>query len=181
MDMPDYGREIAAQLGDLMCLVMTKFDDAVRQRLWRRFRQIALDLSAAYDRGTRWGADGGHGNGRLLPVLTVLPLAASEHRNFSEAAQTFYDTDLNRYEWSIRPNKEDPSWTAAYRQCCTFCAMSNHMLAILYWPALRKRLLHGPLLGYGRLYANKDDSEFLNPRFHFWTDFARALWKKYGK
>lgn len=179
-DMPDYGREIAAQLGDLLCMCMTKFSLETRQRLWNRFRQIAIDLHGMWAQGTRWGADGGHGNGRLIPVLTQSPLTLEEQQTFSEVQQTYHEPILARADWRIRPGKEDPDWDAAYRQCCTFCAMSNHLLAARYWHELNQRILHVPLMNYMNFYANKPDSEFDNPKFHFWSDFARALWKKYA-
>ena len=180
--MPDYGREIAAQMGDLLGLVLTKFDEKTREMLWTRFQQIAQDLAGCYSRGTRWGADGGHGNGRMIPVLTARTLTSTQIKDFSEAQQTFLDGD-ERPEWRIRPGKEDPDWQAPYRQCCTFCALSTHVLAPKYWTALRDRIapsVFKAFIGYGTLYANKPDNAFDNSRFRFWTPFARALWQRYA-
>jgi hypothetical protein len=178
--MPDYGREIAAQLGDLLGLCMTKFPEETRKALWARYSQIAIDLYGAYMQGTTWGADGGHGNGRLIPVLTRAALSEESHYDFSEVQQTYHSFQLGRADWRIRPGKEDTSWGAPYRQCCTFCAMSTHILALQNWDQLRERMLHPPLKNYGDYYANLQDRDFDNKKFHFWTDFARALWEKYG-
>jgi len=70
-NMPDYGREIATQIGVGALVLHLNFTDAQKEKLLIRFVQLGLDLyGVVRDGGERnWTANGGHAGGRKWPIL----------------------------------------------------------------------------------------------------------------
>ena len=102
-NMPEYGREIATQIGDVSLLLLV--DVPNKETLLIRFVQLGIDLYGIVDNGGSWPADGGHGSGRKWPILfaglmlnnsAMLNIGSTTVR-FGEDQQTFYvsQNDVN--------------------------------------------------------------------------------------
>jgi len=117
---PDYGRDIANQLGDGLLLLNLNFTRAQKETLYIRLVQYGIDVWGAANAGANWEDLGGHNQGRKMPLLlaakalnspTILRYAdASQHLIFQEDRQTWYVTqnDVGRslYTADGRPREE---------------------------------------------------------------------------
>ena len=73
-NLPDYGASIATDNGaSALRLMLDDFKpgDPTHRQALVNYVQMGIDLAAMVDGGMTWGADGGHGNGRKLPVLVA--------------------------------------------------------------------------------------------------------------
>ena len=107
-NMPNYGREIASEIGEGALMLHLNFTNAQKQTLLRRYVQLGIDLyGIVLDGGdNNWPANGGHASGRKWPIMfagLVLGDAAMAHIGssgvaFGEDGQTFYVTqqDIDR-------------------------------------------------------------------------------------
>jgi hypothetical protein len=71
-NMQDYGAEIATDNAiHLLRLLLSDFDfsNSTHKQALINYLQMAIDLKSMAANGVSWGADGGHGNGRKLPLL----------------------------------------------------------------------------------------------------------------
>lgn len=72
-NMPNYGREMAAQVGEAALMLLLDFDDTEKETLLVRFVQLGIDNFAIKQDPTyglsTWSADGGHMSGRAWPIL----------------------------------------------------------------------------------------------------------------
>jgi hypothetical protein len=68
-NMPNYGRDIAAAVGDAALVLNLDLPDVDKRDLLVRFVQYGIDLFGCLEAGCRWQADGGHGSGRKFPIL----------------------------------------------------------------------------------------------------------------
>ena len=107
-NMPNYGREIASEIGEGALMFHLNFTNVQKQTLLIRYVQLGIDLyGIVLDGGeSNWPANGGHASGRKWPILfagLVLGDAAmasigSSAVAFGEDGQTFYITrqDIDR-------------------------------------------------------------------------------------
>jgi hypothetical protein len=155
-NMPDYGRNMAAQLGEGSLMLMLDFSESEKERLLVNFVQVGIDFYGVVEAGgtNHWYADGGHAQGRKWPIIfagTMLGDRAMENIggrdvSFGEDQQTFYvsqadvdrgngytSSDIGMPEYGIRhasdPTRDDASWGAPYRQCCTANSWHGHVLS----------------------------------------------------
>jgi len=68
-NMPDYGREIAALVGNGALLLNLDVPNQEKRELLVRMVQVGIDLHGCLRAGCRWPGLGGHGHGRKLPIL----------------------------------------------------------------------------------------------------------------
>lgn len=117
---PDYGRDMADELGDGLLMLNLDFTRAQKELLYIRLVQYGIDVWGAANAGAVWDDNGGHNMGRKMPLLlaakaldnpTLLGFAdASQHLIFQEDRQTWYVTqyDVGRplYHDDGRPREE---------------------------------------------------------------------------
>ena len=202
--MPDYGRDLASRLGEGSLMLMLDYSDAQKQRLVTNLVQVGIDLYGVADNGgeRNWVPNGGHAQGRKWPILlagTMLQdpaMANIGHRGeifFGEDAQTFYVTqreidrgtgystaDLGLPEFGIRhatdPSRNDKSWNAPYRQCCTANSWSGHILSARLM-GLQNAWNHDPLFDYtDRFVGRQPPTDWQR----FWNrPFTETMWETY--
>ena len=201
--MPDYGRDLAARLGAGSLLLMLDFPEETKERLLTNYVQIGIDLYGVVENGgeENWAPNGGHAQGRKWPILfagTMLgdeDMAAIGDRDdvlFGEDAQTFYvqDADIERGEaydlsdvgmpeWGIRhatdSSRNDRSWTASYRQCCTANSWGGHVLSALLLD-MRAEWNHDALFDYTDRYIDRQPA---GDHTRFWDAFTETMWDTY--
>jgi hypothetical protein len=115
-NMPNYGREIATQVGIGALMLNLNFSNTQKEKLLVRYVQLGIDLYGIIQDGgqTNWPANGGHAGGRKWPILFAgLVLNDPNMRNigrpdipdygpshpqyvhFGEDDQTFYVTQAD--------------------------------------------------------------------------------------
>ena len=107
-NMPDYGREMAHTLGSGLLSLQLNYTNAQKEKLLVRLVQYGIDIYGAAKAGTKWSADGGHNQGRKMPLLLAgVMLGDSDiqgyadgtaRRIFQEDQQTWYvvQSDVGR-------------------------------------------------------------------------------------
>ncbi len=111
-NLPNYGREIAARIGDGALMLQLDFSPAEKRTLLIRFLQVGIDLHGVLMDGGRenWVPNGGHSSGRKWPIIfaglifgdddlkNVGPGDGSSAFHFGEDGQTFYvsQADVDR-------------------------------------------------------------------------------------
>jgi hypothetical protein len=75
-NMPDYGRQLAAEYGEAALLAHCNFTQAEKRLLVIRLIQIGIDNYGCLTNGCFWPGLGGHGSGRKLPILFAGELLA---------------------------------------------------------------------------------------------------------
>lgn len=117
---PDYGRDMGMQLSQGLLLLQTNLTNAQKQTLYMRLVQYGIDVYGAAKAGGNWRNNGGHNQGRKMPMILaglalgkeeILQYAnAKEHFIFGEDQQTFYvtqaDVDLARHSADGRTRNE---------------------------------------------------------------------------
>ncbi|WP_269540713.1 hypothetical protein [Cerasicoccus fimbriatus] len=105
---PPYGREIAQRLGHGLLALQIDAPDNEKRELLIDLVQVGVDIYGAARLGGKWSADGGHNQGRKLPLILagvmlqnpdILQYADGEvFTIFQEDQQTFYVTqeDVDR-------------------------------------------------------------------------------------
>ncbi len=68
-NMPDYGRDLAAEVGQAALLVNMAFADVEKRPLVIRLVQLGIDNWGNVQNGCFWPGEGGHGSGRKFPIL----------------------------------------------------------------------------------------------------------------
>jgi hypothetical protein len=68
-NMPDYGRDLAAKVGEAALLLHCNFNDTQKRDLLVRLVQFGIDSWGNVQSGCRWVGEGGHGSGRKFPIL----------------------------------------------------------------------------------------------------------------
>jgi hypothetical protein len=118
-NMPDYGREIATQVGVGALMLNLDFRQGIKEVLLIRYVQLGIDLYGIVQngRGGNWVGNGGHASGRKWPILfaglvlndpemmnigrTDIEDYGPSHEqyvNFGEDDQTFYVSEEDIYE-----------------------------------------------------------------------------------
>ncbi len=119
-NMPDYGRDLAADYAQAALLCNLNVTVAERRTLVMRLVQIGIDFWGNVENGCRWEGVGGHGSGRKLPILfagallhdTAMLAVGQNYRSrrnldgswvgyFGEDCQTFYveQTSATQINW----------------------------------------------------------------------------------
>lgn len=105
---PSYGREIAHTLGKGLLSLQLNYSNAQKETLAIRLVQYGIDVYGAGKAGARWSCDGGHNQGRKMPLLlagtmlgdnNLLAMADTENgKRFQEDMSTWYVTksDIGR-------------------------------------------------------------------------------------
>ena len=144
--MPDYGREVARTVAMAGLLLTLNFPAASKEPLLVYFVQYGIDLYGAVQAGHGgWGAHGGHGAGRKLPIVLAGLLLGdtgmqSPQASFSEDKQTMFGNgwtgatalyaghvgaqgNSNHVGWGAYEHLQPGSWLdpigESYRRCCT--------------------------------------------------------------
>lgn len=140
-NMPDYGRDMAKQLGDAALALLLDYPRERKRTLMIRFLQIGLDWwGTVEDQGGTariYNADGGHGLGRKWPILfaglmfgddEILKFAnGEEYHIFQEDIQTNYvDQDL------INCSQDSNCWSPDTRNR-NYAPYDNSMLGLPEW------------------------------------------------
>jgi hypothetical protein len=114
-NMPNYGREIAGQINDAILALNLDFTQLPgspsKDPLLIPIVQLGIDLTGIADNGGGWSANGGHHQGRKLPILVAGVLLNDSHMKnaghwktrFQDDEQTFIISDAD-VEISNGPN-----------------------------------------------------------------------------
>jgi len=112
---PAYGREIAQRLGHGLLALQVEAPDEEKRDLLIDLVQVGVDIYGAARLGGKWNADGGHNQGRKMPMLLagimlqnpdILKYCDGQaYPIFQEDQQTFYVTQ----EDVDRPRKQPRS------------------------------------------------------------------------
>ncbi len=105
-NMPDYGSAIARDSSTaILRMLLDDFepDKPVHRAALIGYLQMSIDLLSMAENGVRWSADGGHGNGRKLPLLfggyfleEDRFYKAVNQSAFSEDEQVYFSSVVNR-------------------------------------------------------------------------------------
>ncbi len=68
-NMPDYGRDMADQIGIASLVLHLNFSTSEKEKLLIRFAQLGLDMHGIMQKGGYWANNGGHASGRKWPIL----------------------------------------------------------------------------------------------------------------
>ncbi len=94
-NMPDYGREMAIQIGRAAVFVNTDMPLGTKMPVLVGFMQLGIDLDGVFSNGGRWHPDGGHSSGRKFPILFKRAMVGEDTdlgvgpTAFGEEGQTF--------------------------------------------------------------------------------------------
>jgi hypothetical protein len=120
-NMPQYGRELALALGDVSLMLQLDFTqlpgNPTKNKLLIGYVQIGIDSAGIADNGGGWPANGGHGQGRKLPILIAGEVLNDPHMKdvgqwktrFQEDEQTFY---VSQADVTMT---NSPQWKPDYR------------------------------------------------------------------
>jgi hypothetical protein len=111
-NMPDYGASIAVDSAvSVLRFLLSDFD--LQRQSHRlalvRYLQMGVDLQAMALAGVKWPGNGGHGNGRKLPILFAATLLDQDQFNnvlaktvFSEDAQIYFSEKAGKALYGVR-------------------------------------------------------------------------------
>lgn len=91
-NMPVYGREIQQRSGEMLLLLHLDFSNEEKRDLFVGLVQMGLDIFARYQEGGSWMSNGGHNNGRKMPML-LAGLALNDEEIISVARRDADDPD----------------------------------------------------------------------------------------
>jgi hypothetical protein len=205
-NMPDYGRDIAAEVGSAALLLNSDLPRQQKHDLLVRIVQIGIDAHGALRGGCRWPGDGGHGHGRKLPILVAGALLHDEGLlavgrefagRFGEDGQTFFvvETGLGVWneghggytaehaglaEWGVahgdHPERDEVSWSS---NAYRVTATANAWVG----EALAARVMglqdawhHPPFFAYMDRYMQVAHQE---PWHRSWVAWHAAMWDTY--
>ncbi len=113
-NMPNYGREISAEVGTAALMLHLDYSNAEKETLLVRFVQLGIDNYSIVKAGghENWPGNGGHASGRKWPILfaglmlndaemkaigttTAFPSKCGTGPCFGEDSQTFYVTQAD--------------------------------------------------------------------------------------
>lgn len=98
-NMPDYGASIARDSSTALLRMLLDDRDranAVHRAALTGYLQMSIDLLSMAENGVRWGPDGGHGNGRKLPLLVGGYLLEND-RFFQAVKKSMFSEDEQVY------------------------------------------------------------------------------------
>lgn len=168
-NMPNYGRDLSTKVGSGM-LSLAMHPASETSELLVRMVQLGIDNYGLYVNGASWQGNGGHGSGRLAPILLAAlalnryDMASVDPLRFGEGQQTFFVEEKNGVingghggygpehvgmpEWGMYhltdPTRDTVVWPVDYRVCCTANAWVGQLMALRLMGMLR----HRPWLPY---------------------------------
>jgi hypothetical protein len=99
---PAYGRDMAHVLAKGLLSLQLDYSNAEKETLLIRLVQYGIDVYGAAKAGAKWNSDGGHNQGRKMPLLLAATMLndpkmldyadAGKHFIFQEDQQTWYVT-----------------------------------------------------------------------------------------
>ena len=147
-NMPDYGRDIGVLIGSAALSLCFRSPEDARQTLINLV-QIGIDNYSCYKNGGAWRGDGGHGHGRMTPILIagaalgIPEMLKLDAKRFGEGMQTFFveetspgvinnghggytNEQVGLPAWGFchdkDPSRDDARWSenaGPYRFCCS--------------------------------------------------------------
>lgn len=141
-NMPDYGREMATQIGDGALMLHINFTSGNKETLLIRYVQLGIDLYGIVQDGgeNNWHNDGGHASGRKWPILFAgLLLNDAEMINIGEKSGDYLYSD------GYGPNNEPPDYIHFGEDDQTFYVGDGD----IYEPPYKKYTWHGGFVYYG--------------------------------
>jgi len=117
-NMPDYGRDMAVQIGQAAMMLNLDYSDQAKNKLLIRFIQLGIDLYGIAAGVSQipyetWGPDGGHQMGRKLPILFAgVILNDSGMKDIGQTNVVFHEDQMT---WYI--NEEDVERELRVTQC----------------------------------------------------------------
>jgi hypothetical protein len=189
LNLQNYGRDLTTDYNEAVLVAMCTQDAALVIRLI----QIGIDLHGLYKNGARWRSDGGHGSGRLWPILfagtmlgdteMVNDVNSSEVGAFGEKCSTYMSAD-GHASWGGRHCYKASDTQENYR----YVGTANTWLGA----ALGARLMHlenawnhPAFFEYMDYYVNLPDSTFLDNKNNYaawkrsWSAWVLEMWYKY--
>jgi hypothetical protein len=183
--MPDYSREIARAVGIAGLLLSLNYSTAQKEPLLVYLTQYGIDLYGLVQRGhPGWGAHGGHGSGRKLPIVlagTLLGDGAMQHPpgEYGEDEQTISGNgwtgasalyaghygssgtgQYGPYE-HLQPRDWPGSLGEDYRRCCTSSSWIGEALVAQLVPGVRAAWNHPAFFNYADRWMTEDDTAAL--------------------
>lgn len=158
-NMPDYGRDIGVLIGSAALSLCFRSPEDARQTLINLV-QIGIDNYSCYKNGGAWRGDGGHGHGRMTPILiagAALGIPEMLDLNpmmFGEGMQTFFveetspgvinnghggytSEQVGLPAWGFchdkDPSRDDARWSenaGPYRFCCSANSWLGQLTAL---------------------------------------------------
>ena len=203
-----YGRDYATDIGNLAALLIADIPDTDKQLVANFVVQRGIDLYAIATNGGHFNLynNGGHHHGRIVPILFagymlnhsgMLNLVASTNtaNQYFGEDQFFYvdqnDINSGRYlpgdlgmaEWGIRhgtdPTKDNRSWGAIYRQCCTGNSLYAHTLTIMAL-GLEDKLRNESQLDYQSRYYQCQNQSGVTGTNLTTSQFQLAMWLQHA-
>ena len=194
----NYGREFCRSVSIASLMLMLDVPQEQKRTLMIRFLQRGIDCYGLIQSGRRWSADGGHWNGRKLPLLfasvmlddTRLTKALAEGL-FSEDQQTYYGTGFHGdtalyqivFHTGTKPpyeEKDPKAWddadkrSASYRKTCSV-GWPGMALATLYLKG-KAAWNHDAFFDYVDRWMLDDKSAGL-PDIGKCDTFVQAMWE----
>ncbi|MFC1631145.1 dockerin type I repeat-containing protein [Candidatus Omnitrophota bacterium] len=120
--MPDYGREISAQVGIAALMLNLNYSEREKETLMIRFVQLGIDnYGIVQDAGQdNWENNGGHASGRKFPILfSGVVLNDAAMRNIGQKSGTYL------YTGSYGPGNEPPDYIHFGEDDQTFYVTQN--------------------------------------------------------
>ena len=193
-NMPDYGREMAGWTHRAAAMLHFDYPIEKKRTLLKRLIQLGLDYIGCRESHATdelWFADGGHPQGRKLPILiagialqnqTFIDYCGGVGRwAFGEDEQTYFigTPGPTTAHWAVTPDRRDgvtlSDWGQSYQQCCTakvwwgsvfFCREGGHVAAYnhdqFFW------------------YMDRYVAEPSTVGDQFWGSFEQFLYTQYG-
>lgn len=204
-NMPDYGRDMTAEIGVAALMLNLDFTPAEKRDLLIYMVQLGIDLYGVAQDGGHWFADGGHTAGRKLPIIMAGRLLnhsgmlniATTNTAFGEDGQTFYvqQTSPGVYnyghggytaqhvglpEWGFahaqRPDRDDQDWYGdPYRRCCSANCWGGHHLVALAM-GLKSAWRHDAYFDYIDRYMTIEPQGTWTRQWDRWTE---TMWDTY--
>lgn len=98
---PDYGRDIAYQLGSGLLSLHLDYSNAEKELLYIRLVQFGLDVYGALVNGGNWAPNGGHNQGRKMPMV-LAGIALNDQRIKSNSSATaMFRFHEDRSTWKV--------------------------------------------------------------------------------
>jgi hypothetical protein len=207
---PQYAREIGRAVGMTTMLLNLDFPEADKDKLLINFMQYGIDLWGIVRAGySGWGALGGHGTGRKLPIVFAgimlddaqmkNPYSVNSNLKFGQDMQTMYGNSWTGanvvfagYSGSqasegnggpyehLQPSQWTYHRSEQYRRCCTSISWVAQALGMRIM-AVEDVWNHDSFFDYTDRWMTEDDTEqIVTIRNQTGMDFS-ASWARQGQ
>jgi hypothetical protein len=120
-NLPDYGSSIAQRNAEGALALMVSASDEEKHQLLVHYVQYGIDLFHMMQQGTTWPPNGGHSEGRKLPICFAALLLGDEAMQtavssagpemFGETGGMRYSAEAGVVLWGQTPSSEEAYWT----------------------------------------------------------------------